>query len=266
METQQMNWSALKDEAVSFVKTAATRIVDVERESLHIDTKEDADDLVTDKDIEIQRLMTDQIRKFYPTHRIVGEEGDHDDVHNDDTITWIIDPIDGTTNFVHQSMNYCVSVGIYQRGIGYVGIVYDVKSEEWFTAVRGLGAYMNGKRLPKRASVPFEQAILGFNARWLVGKADESLKQGFQTIVRDVRAVRSYGSAALESAYVAAGRLDGYMSLRLSPWDFAAAKVLLEETGCECVKVDGSPISIEDQSTYLAAVPNVSQEFLSRLQ
>ncbi|MFB4158553.1 inositol monophosphatase family protein [Geomicrobium sp. JSM 1781026] len=259
-----INWSELKDEAISFVMEAAERIRTVEREQLHIDTKQDADDLVTDKDIEVQRILTEKVTRNYPNHDIVGEEGDEANV-DPHAVTWFIDPIDGTTNFVHQAMNYAISIGIYQGGVGHIGIIYDVQANEWFTAVRGQGAYVNGKRLPNRRPVRFDQAIIGFNARWLVGRADEKMKDAFANIVREVRAVRSYGSAALESAYVAAGRLDAYVSLRLSPWDYAAAAVLLEETGGACCQLDGGVLHFDRECTYLAADEQVKTKMLAYL-
>ncbi|SDI65359.1 inositol monophosphatase family protein [Natribacillus halophilus] len=259
-----MDWTAIKDRAISFISEAAHRLYDPAIRKLDIETKEDADDLVTENDFAVQRFLTKKIKEAFPGHFVVGEEGEHEERIPEHTVTWFIDPIDGTTNYVHQYMNFAISIGIYFEGEGKVGVIYDVIADEMFTAVKGEGAYLNGKKLLPRRKVNFSQAIIGFNARWLVGRARPGTKEVFAGIVRDVRATRSYGSASLELAYIAAGRLDAYVNMRLSPWDYAGAAVLIAETGAECTPLFRGDQLFMESCTVLAGEKHVHEEILNR--
>ena len=259
-----MDWTAMKDHAIAFITEAAPRLYDPAIRKLDIDTKEDADDLVTENDYAVQRLLTKKIKETYPTHFVVGEEGEHKEPIPENAVTWYIDPIDGTTNYVHQYMNFSISIGIHYEGEGKVGVVYDLIADELFTAVKGEGAYLNGKRLHQRKTVDLSRAIIGFNARWLVGRADAKTKEVFAGLVRDVRATRSYGAASLELAYIAAGRLDAYVNMRLSPWDYAGAMVLLAETDAGCSPLFNHDTLFKDSCSVLAGEKNVFKEIYQR--
>ena len=139
---------------------------------------------------------------------------------------WILDPIDGTMNFIHQQRDFAISLGIYENGIGTIGLVYDVVHDELYHALKGSGAYMNEIKLPELENAEVDKAILSLNATWLLenDRIDHNL---LIPLAKDVRGIRSYGSAALEMVFVASGRLDAYISLRLAPWDFACG-------GCYC--------------------------------
>src|SRR5690606_18681315 len=133
-----------------------------------------------------------------------------------DGIIWIIDPIDGTTNFVNQQRHFAISLAVYEDGVGQIGIIYDVMSNELFHCKSGEGAYMNDVLLLKLREKPLTESLIGLNATWLTKnkKIDPSV---LAPLVSKVRGIRSYGAASIEIAYVAAGRLDGYISLRLKP-------------------------------------------------
>ncbi|WP_211202236.1 inositol monophosphatase family protein [Salicibibacter cibarius] len=259
-----MDWTAMKDQAIAFITEAAHRLYDPAIRKLDIDTKEDADDLVTENDFAVQRMLTKKIKETYPTHFVVGEEGRHDKSTPENVVTWYIDPIDGTTNYVHQYMNFAISIGIHYEGEGKVGVIYDLIADELFSAVQGEGAYLNGKKLHPRRPVDLSRAIIGFNARWLVGRADATTKEVFANIVRDVRATRSYGAASLELAYIAAGRLDAYINMRLSPWDYAGAMVLLSETDAGCAPLFDHDTLFKDSCSMLAGEKNVFEDIYQR--
>ncbi len=233
-----MSWEYIKISAKEFVLEAAEII----RKSLHnereIQTKSNPHDLVTDMDKEIERHLKRRINETFPSHHILGEEETGKDIVSIDGIIWIIDPIDGTMNFVHQKRNFAISVGIYENGIGMIGIVHDVMANEMYYGFRGEGAYVNDQRLPKFETVRTSEAIVAINSGWLI--KDQKLAK----IVSSCRGTRSYGSAALEIANVVADRLDGYISLHLSPWDFAAGLILLHEVGGEYSTLDGQEISL----------------------
>jgi myo-inositol-1(or 4)-monophosphatase len=231
------------------------------KDQLTIETKSNADDLVTNMDREVEEFLIGKIRQHYPEHQILGEEGSGDDVQSLDGTVWIIDPIDGTMNFVHQQTNFAISIAVYENGIGKVGVIYSVVNDEMFYAVKGKGAYMNELSLPSLKRVELEKSIIGINATWLTTnrRIDPAI---LIPVVDRCRGTRSYGSAAIELAFVAAGRLDTYLTMRLSPWDFAAGKVLIEEVGGTITNLDGEDLSLLDRNSVFAGERHLHQHIL----
>lgn len=230
---------------------------------LEIDFKENASDLVTDMDKQIEQFFIRKINETFPTHRILGEEGHGDDVQSLEGTVWIIDPIDGTMNFVHMQRHFAISVGIYHEGIGEIGFIYDVVLDELYYALKGKGAFMNGQPLEKLQEIDRREAVIGINAGWLIEekRIDPTI---LPALIRSVRGTRSIGSAAIELAYVASGRIDGYISLRLSPWDFAAGKVIIEEVGGMVTTIYGEPLGmLNKQSPIFAAKPGLHKEIIN---
>src|SRR5690625_4990339 len=175
--------------------------------------------------------MAKKIKTKFPDHFLLSEEGYGDLQIQKNGTVWIIDPIDGTMNFVHQKKNFAISIGIYHEGIGEIGLIYDVMRDELFHAKRSEGAYKNLERLPSlQHELKFEEVIIALNHHFLC-KNNIVDEQVMQKLVKTVRGTRTYGSAALEFAYVAEGVLDGYFSMRLAPWDIAAGIVLVHEVG-----------------------------------
>ncbi|WP_018921413.1 inositol monophosphatase family protein [Salsuginibacillus kocurii] len=247
----------VKENAETIIKEAAKLLCTPLQDELHIQTKSDADDLVTDKDKEVEDLFRTRIAEMYPEHKMIGEEGTGSEVNANKGTVWIIDPIDGTTNFVHQHYNFVISVGIYEDGEARVGVVYDVMNDEWFSAVRGAGFFHNDKQKKMAASGPYEESIIGLNARWLISKRFPRRAEVCRHIVRDIRATRSYGAAALEMAYTACGRLDGYLTMRVSPWDYAAGKLLVEEAGGKISDIFGQSLTFEGETSLLCAASDL---------
>ncbi|MCM3759297.1 inositol monophosphatase family protein [Alkalihalobacillus oceani] len=257
-----MNWIELEKVAKDWTYEAAGIIKDSLAKPIHIEAKSNPNDLVTEVDRAIESYFFDKISKTYPDHHFLGEEGVAEELDSLEGTVWIIDPIDGTMNFVHQKYNFAISVGIYHEGVGMVGIVYDVMSDELFHAVKGHGAYVNGKELVPVKERPLQESVIGLNARWIVdGK--HPYRNPLLALIRDVRSVRSYGSAAIEIAYVAADRLDGYLSVNLSPWDYAAAVILLEEVGCQASTFQGEPLMLLTPSTVIVGKPHLHKEMIS---
>ncbi|WP_216828119.1 inositol monophosphatase family protein [Alkalihalobacterium elongatum] len=264
---EQFDWLKIKQMAIIWVKEASNQLKASLLETIQVETKSSPDDLVTEMDRKIEQYFLQKIQTHFPSHAFLGEEGMSDEGYfNNDTI-WIIDPIDGTTNFVHQQYNFAISVAVYHKGEGKVGLIYDVMNDELYHAVAGEGAYKNEERLEKLTSVDVNKAILGLNARWLLNHT-RRYQPFLINIVKNVRGIRSYGSAALEMAYVASGRLDGYISLKLSPWDFAAALVLLNEVGGRYSTFYGEPLAILKSSSVFVGKPQfheaIIREFVHR--
>jgi myo-inositol-1(or 4)-monophosphatase len=197
---------------------------------LEIRTKSAAIDLVTDVDHACERLIVDGIRAERARDAIVAEEGGGSDAP-DAEWRWVIDPLDGTANYAHGYPRFCVSIGVELRGVAAVGVVYDPLLDELFSAVRGRGALLNGRRLAVSRETRLERAMLATGFAYDVhSSADDNLDH-FAAFVKAARAIRRDGSAALDLCYVAAGRLDGYWELRLQRWDVAAGLLIVEEAG-----------------------------------
>ncbi len=236
--------------AVEWTREAGKRIRDSFQTKLTIHTKSNADDLVTNIDRETEQFFIQNIKASYPSHKIMGEEGFGDELESLQGNVWIIDPIDGTMNFIHQQRNFAISVALYEDGIGKFGMVYDVVHDELYHAIRGKGAFLNDELIPKLPSVELNKAILGINATWVTDnkRIDSSI---LAPLVKSVRGTRSYGAATLEFVYVVTGRLDAYISMRLSPWDFAAGAILIEEVGGIVTTLDGNPLNYLGENTIL---------------
>lgn len=261
---QQKIRDALFIDAVAWVKEAGELIKQSFIQTLTVQYKTNFSDLVTNVDKQIEKFFIEKINSKYKHHRVLGEEGFGDQNVTSDGIIWIIDPIDGTTNFVNQQRHFAISVAIYEDGIGQIGIIYDVMSNEMFHCKSGEGAYVNEVPLTQLRKKSLSESLIGLNASWLTKnkKIDPSV---LAPLVSKVRGVRSYGSASIEIAYVAAGRLDGYISLRLSPWDIAAGKILIQEVGGMMTKIDGKPIELLNQNTVFVANPFVHKEILETI-
>jgi len=256
-------WDDINTYAKHWVLEAGKRIRDSFSKELLIQTKSNPDDLVTNIDKETEQFFIRKISHQFPSHQILGEEGLGDEVSSLSGVVWIIDPIDGTMNFVHQQRNFAISVAVFEDGVGKIGIIYDVVNDELFHAARGAGAYVNGLKIKPLSETPINEAIIGINATWLMEnkRIDHHV---FVPLVKAVRGTRSYGSAALEIAYVVTGRLDAYISMRLSPWDFAAGIVLIEEVGGVATTLDGKPLNLLQENTIFFAKRNLHKEITTK--
>ncbi|MCJ8006127.1 inositol monophosphatase family protein [Lederbergia wuyishanensis] len=255
-----VNWSSVDKAAKEWLKEAGKSIVASFETALQIDTKADANDLVTNIDKEVEQYFTSQIRKTFPSHNILGEEGFGDEVQSTDGVIWIIDPIDGTMNFVHQQRNFFISIGIFENGKGKLGYLYDVVHNELYYAISGEGAYWGDLKLPMLEKVEVSEAVIGLNAMLLTSN---DVKNPLISIVKDVRGTRSYGSAALEFAYVATGRLDAYISKTLSPWDFAGGKIIVEEIGGVVTDFKGEPLNLLKKGSVIVAKPGLHEKLIN---
>ncbi|KAB7707923.1 inositol monophosphatase [Bacillus aerolatus] len=257
-----VNWTEMDQQVKAWIMEAGAFIRESFQHSLSIQTKSNPNDLVTNIDEETERFFISNIRKTYPSHFILGEEGQGDELSSLDGIVWIIDPIDGTMNFIHQQRHFAISIGIYEDGVGRLGYIYDVTHDELYYAKRGSGAFMNDVQLPALSEVTLEKSLIAVNATWLVKNAYFDEKR-LVSLATTVRGVRSYGSAALELAYVASGRLDSYLTMRLSPWDFAAGKILVEEVGGNVTALSGKELDMMKTTSVFAGAPGLHKRILT---
>lgn len=199
-------------------------------------------DLVTDADLEAQRTIRDFLQGRFPGHAFLGEEDAARPPRPGpgSPPTWIVDPIDGTTNYVHDCPFYCISIGLHLAGELVVGVVYDPCRQEMFAAARGQGAFLNDRRLQASTTDRLDQALLstGFppDLRGMEHTLDWWRYFSFRA-----RSLRRTGSTALNLAYIAAGRFDGYWAFDNHVWDVAGAVVLVREAGGLVTNIDGSP-------------------------
>jgi myo-inositol-1(or 4)-monophosphatase len=256
-----VNWKEIDQYAQLWIKEAGRRIKATFEQQLMIQTKSNPADLVTNVDREIEQFFIENIRQTFPKHRVLGEEGFGDRLSALEGIVWIIDPIDGTMNFIHQQRNFAISVGVYEDGIGMLGYIYDVVHDELYYAEKGKGAFLNGVPLKKLAKSSISESLISINATW-VTKNERIDANVLAPLIKDARGTRSFGSAAIEMAYVASGRLDAYITMRLSPWDFAAGLVIVNEVGGIVTNLYGEPLDLLGQNAVLVAKPGLHEEIL----
>lgn len=257
-----MDWQAVDRFAKALIKEAGHQIRNSFSGQIQIESKSNMNDLVTNIDQEIEQFLIGNIQDVYPNHLVLSEEGFGDDVKALTGVVWILDPIDGTMNFVHQKESFAISIGVYMDGVGILGYIYDVVGDKMYTAQKGAGAYVNDERLPNLTNGKAENAIVGVNSRWL---APNRYINGEKliSIVRDCRGTRSYGSAALEIAYVASGKLDAYISGRLSPWDIAGGIVIAREVGAIASNLVGDAPDLLQPNSLLIARPCIHEALLT---
>jgi myo-inositol-1(or 4)-monophosphatase len=209
-------------------------------QQFEIGTKSASIDLVTEVDRACERLIVEGIQTARPADAILAEEG-HGENTPDATVSWIIDPLDGTTNFAHGFPRFCVSIGVEQRGERTVGVVYDPLLDECFEAVRGAGAWLGNRRLRVTRESELGRALVATGFPYDVHRSSDDNLASFRNVLKAARGIRRDGSAALDLCYVAAGRLDGYWELKLHPWDVAAGFLILEEAGGRLTDLRGGP-------------------------
>ena len=205
---------------------------------LQIETKSADVDLVTDVDKACEALIVDGITAARPEDGILAEEGSGIDRPGAE-LRWIIDPLDGTTNFAHAYPRFCVSIGVMRAGEPWIGIVYDPLLDELYEAVRGEGARLNGELLRVSSETDLSRGLLATGFAYDRRKSDEDNIAQFAAFLKATRALRRDGSAALDLCYVAAGRFDGFWEFKLQPWDVTAGCLIVDEAGGRTSDAEG---------------------------
>jgi len=214
------------------------------RSKFHV-TEKERNNLVTEADVASQKAVRAHLLGLFPDHAFVGEE-DHfghsieSTRPTGDAPAWIVDPLDGTCNYVHDYPAYCVSIGLWLRGEPLVGVILDPRMKETFTAAKGHGAFLNGQPMTVSKTAKLADALLctGFPSNY-----DTQLRnlEAWKRVAKHSQSIRRTGSTALNMAYVASGRLDGYWAFDNWSWDVAAGAVLILEAGGALNAADGSP-------------------------
>jgi myo-inositol-1(or 4)-monophosphatase len=203
-------------------------------------------DLVTEVDRISEEMITSRIQKRFPDHDIVAEECTN--IMRDSEYTWIIDPLDGTTNYAHGYPVFCVSIALQRVNEIILGVIYNPMLDELFVAERGEGAFLQGVEIHVSATPSLSDSLVATGFPYDVRERSRDVLACFNEVIPKARAVRRPGSAALDLAYVAAGRFDGFWELRLKPWDTAAGWLLVEEAGGMVTDMNGDTYYLESPS------------------
>ncbi|HLX11358.1 MAG TPA: inositol monophosphatase family protein [Bacteroidota bacterium] len=202
--------------------------------------------LVTEIDKESERIIIEMIRKNFPDHAILAEEGGLGSAVPS-AYKWIIDPLDGTTNYTHGFPVFCVSIGIEHNGVMEHGVIYDPNFDELFTATRGKGAFVNGKPMRVSKVNTLSKSLLVTGFPYNIAENPDHAIEHFGNFLKKAQAVRRMGSAAIDLAYVACGRYEGFWEVALHPWDVAAGKLLVEEAGGKLTDFRGNDYSVYEK-------------------
>jgi myo-inositol-1(or 4)-monophosphatase len=211
---------------------------------IKIEYKGDAD-LVTAADRASEKLIMGKLRELWPAHELVGEEGTRDNTGTSD-YRWFVDPLDGTTNFAHGYPVFCVSIGLEYRKELVAGVIYDPTRDELFSAAKGSGATLNGKPIHVSKTKTLSESILATGFPSHKRHKNPNIHFYHQITLRS-HGIRRAGSAALDLAYVASGRYEGFWEFNLNPWDTSAGVVLVREAGGLVTKFDGSDFNIDSR-------------------
>lgn len=207
-------------------------------------TKKGDINLVTEADLASEALIIERIKSHFPRHSILAEEAGNAVIIGDEGgHKWIIDPLDGTTNFAHGYPCFCVTIALEHDGEIVLGVTYDPTRDELFAAERGRGATLNGKSMRVSATDALGDALIVTGFPYDIKRRDDFARHLTQMLL-SCRGVRRDGSAAIDMAYVACGRFDGFWEEGLNPWDMAAGLLLIEEAGGRVSNYDGSEFDL----------------------
>ena len=232
----------LKATAIQAARMAGAILEDCARKGFSIRHK-DTVNLVTDADQRAEDAIVKLLSEKYPSHQILAEEGGNLR-GSDSPYRWVIDPLDGTTNFAHGYPVYCVSIGLEYEGRPTLGVVFDPNRQELFVAETGQGAFLNGQRLHASRIGSLNQALLVTGFAYDIRETANNNLNHFTRFSLRAQGVRRAGSAALDMCYVAAGRFDGFWEVTLHPWDMAAGAVIVQEAGGRLSNFKGDTYSI----------------------
>lgn len=210
--------------------------------TINIEFKTNESNLVTQVDKASEKRIIDFVKKEFPTHGILAEESG--ETKNSSEYLWVIDPLDGTTNFAHGFPIFSVSIGVQKKGLTIAGVVYDVMQDIVYSAESGGGAYSNGNKIKVNSNDLLQRALLVTGFPYNIAENPENAFERFTALTKASRGMRRLGSAAIDFCYVANGVFDGFWEIYLHPWDICAGKLILEEAGGIVTGFGGESIDI----------------------
>ncbi len=253
---------ALLEAAVAASQEAGALLLKYAEAGFHIEYKNPIN-LVTDADRAAEQCVIDRIKAHFPTHRFLAEERGRLEEEQSPYL-WIIDPLDGTTNFAHGYPAYCVSIGLEYQGRCVLGAVFDPSRKELFTAIEHRGAQLNGRPLHVSNTMALDVSLLVTGFAYDIRETPRNNLDHFVKFALKAQGLRRTGSAALDLCYVAAGRFDGFWEVQLNPWDMAAGSVIVREAGGRLTDFRGKDLSIYGQE-LVASNGRIHEAMLSVL-
>jgi myo-inositol-1(or 4)-monophosphatase len=255
--------------AVAIAREAGQLLLEGFSQQKTIERKSSAVDWVTQYDKAAEALIFSRLRLEYPNHGFIGEEGT--DSEGTEGYVWYVDPLDGTNNFAHGFPIFCVSMALYQGEKPLLGVVFDPTRGECFTAVSQQGAFLttaSGRKTQLHVSIETElvSSLLATGFPYDRQTSDVNNVRQVAAFLRMAQGIRRPGSAALDMAYVAAGRLDGYWEFKLYCWDMAAARLIVEEAGGTLTQMDGSPVEMMDKMSLVVSNGHIHDQMLAVLK
>ncbi len=221
-------------------------------------------DMVTNVDRAAEQVIVDIIQSKFPTHSILAEE--RGEIHQpDSSFEWIVDPLDGTTNFVHRFPVYCVSIGVAYRGEIVVGAIYDPIRDELFCAKKGGGAFLNGRPIHVSHTPELGKSLLATGFPYINDALFELNMRIWVKLYGQTQGLRRAGAAALDLAMVACGRLDGFWEFSLKPWDLAAGVLLIQEAGGTVTAICGKAFDLATVPHIITGTPLIHRAMLDRI-
>lgn len=203
--------------------------------------------LVTEVDKHCEKEIVSLLQEHFPDHDIMAEEGTGNGTRKDSPYKWIIDPLDGTTNFAHRYPLFAVSIALEHQGEIIIGIVYDPLKDELFTAIKGEGAFLNEQKISVSDAPEVNKALVATGFAYNIREAKDYAVENFVNMLMSAQGIRRDGVAAIDLCYVACGRYDAFFELNLFPWDVAAGKLILEEAGGKVTLFSGKEFSVYDK-------------------
>jgi myo-inositol-1(or 4)-monophosphatase len=250
------------EDVIKIAKEAGAVVKEGFGTNFNIEYKTNESNLVTAIDKASEKLITEFIKKSYPSHGILAEEGG--EIKSTSEYVWVVDPIDGTTNFAHGLPIFSVSIGVQKKGKTIAGVVYDVMNDIAYSTELGGGSFANGKKLSVNKNDKLSHAVLVTGFPYNIADNPENALEKFSALTKASRAVRRLGSAAIDLCYVARGVFDGFWEVQLHPWDMCAGKLIVEEAGGLVTDFKGKDIDIFSQKILATngKIHNVMIEFL----
>jgi len=261
MQIKDNEMTECTEKIISIVRQAGKIVLDAENIDKSIEEKSGTANFVTKYDKAVEDYLYENLAKAFPDVDFIGEESDNNE--NEKIYSgkcFIIDPIDGTTNFIHGYRHSAISVGLCEKGKMIAGVVYNPYLDEMFSAYRGDGAYLNGKKITV-SDRTFSESLVVFGTSPYCRELSDITFDTIKKFYFNVRDVRRTGSAALDICYVACGRCDIYYEAKISPWDFAAGSVILEEAGGIYTTLDGTEPPLDRQCSAAGTNIAAREEF-----
>ncbi|WP_203641869.1 inositol monophosphatase family protein [Levilactobacillus andaensis] len=252
-----LDWQQLNQDVTALLKEARQRVLEKMQDPLTVDEKTGRKDLVTNVDKGNEQFLITGIRRIDPDAKVLGEEGFGDQLTDIKGRVWIVDPIDGTMNFVKQQDNFAIMIGIYQDGVGQLGYIYDVMNDVLYHGGPQLGGvWANQDPIKAPTNLALRDGLIGASGPLVIHDVAH-----MQAIVHASAGMRIYGSAGIEMINVMRGKTLGYIS-HLKPWDFAAGQVLLNTLGVRVSTIDGQPLNMLSSNLVLVATEKAQRDIL----